>query len=246
MKIRFEIFKEQFLNKAVAFAVAVHWTLVLIAFLVRGDLRLPLHFYYESVLLKLITLLDFPALMLAEQIGFPIGVTLTESNISHIAVSVILVTFQWVLIGLFIGKILLNGIGTESSGGEQIGRWMVRKDYWIIFKDAFLSRPVVIIVSLHWILFVIALLIRGDLTSPISFDYESALLNIIFFLDLPGLMAAGLLGFEIIPPMAENDISNLAGAIIFINLQWVLIGFVVGKIWSYAKGIDPSERENID
>lgn len=116
MKDYWIIFKEEFLNKSVVITVTAHWTLVVIAFLFRGDLRWPFHFYYESILLKIITLLDFPALTVAETMGFPVSVSITESAISNVVGTIIVVTLQWIVIGYLIGKILSLGKGNDSSG----------------------------------------------------------------------------------------------------------------------------------
>ena len=93
---------------------------------------------------------------------------------------------------------------------------------------------------------VIAFLFRGGFRSPINFDSESILLNAAFYLDLPALMTAGLLGFELELSISDNDMSTIVGTVFIVTLQWVLVGYLISKIVTLAKGTDSVNSGHFD
>src|SRR5687767_14609891 len=92
--------------KCVGITVAVHWILVGIALLIRGDLTREVHWFYESPLLKVILLADLPAVGLTEAIVGPMSPLLAAPPLPHNALLILITTLQWAAIGVLIGRLI--------------------------------------------------------------------------------------------------------------------------------------------
>lgn len=101
------IFRSLF-NKYSGLSVAIHWILVLLSLLLRPDWQRPIHFFYETFLFQLLLLIDLPAIVVAEQIGFPINLSVSENSVSSILAVIVMISMQWFLILFVINQILFS------------------------------------------------------------------------------------------------------------------------------------------
>lgn len=101
--------QQAFLNKVTLFTVLIHWTIVIIAFYIRGGWNLQIHFYYEPLLSKILLLLNLPAITIAESLSMPLNTLIAENYpLKTTVIFVLSITVQWVLIGYVINKLFLH------------------------------------------------------------------------------------------------------------------------------------------
>lgn len=100
--------------RIVFLTVVLHWALFGVALVYRGSLKGTFHDYYESTLYQIISLLDLPAGLFAEQIGFPLEMAIFESSGLNLFVNFMLITLQWTVIGAVIAMLFSLAKKNES------------------------------------------------------------------------------------------------------------------------------------
>jgi len=89
-----------------------HWVLFGIGVYLRGGpLRLFAHFRYEPLLLKVLTVLDLPAIFIGDLIS---GTALQGLSDSQALIYTTLISIQWILIG-YIVKQTVNALSNMSA-----------------------------------------------------------------------------------------------------------------------------------
>ncbi len=122
--------------KRVGIIVAVHWILVGIGILIRGDLTTPIHWFYEPLMLKVFLLLDLPALFLTETLAGPFGppfdpsvrhavgqTAIAGTPYSVTALLIVITTLQWALVGVLI-DLLIKSFHSVPKGPNRNGAKM--------------------------------------------------------------------------------------------------------------------------
>jgi hypothetical protein len=94
------------LIKTCAFTVGLHWITVAIVLLTRGNLDRPIHFYYEPLLLKVLLLLDLPALSIAKAFGVSLDVMLLNNSPLSTVIVFLMITLQWFLVSIILVAVI--------------------------------------------------------------------------------------------------------------------------------------------
>ncbi len=90
-------------------------------------------------------------------------------------------------------------------------------------------------VGFHWITFLLALFVRGELTSPIHLYYEPFIFQVLLLLDLPAILLAEEIVSPLNPSLTANSIANLAGLFAIVTLQWICIGIILDLVISTVR-----------
>lgn len=104
------------INKRALILVVVHWILFAVALWLRDDpFQIDnIHFHYEPVLVKLLTLLDFPALIAAALVGTILPSTSLGNSLTWV-IAALTVSVQWYAVGYLIFR-LREARNTGSRG----------------------------------------------------------------------------------------------------------------------------------
>ena len=85
--------------------VLINWILILFSLLIRRNWRSPIHFYYENILFQFVLLINLPATLFAEQLGFSVNVSIDESSYISLLVLALTISIQWFLIAIMLGPL---------------------------------------------------------------------------------------------------------------------------------------------
>lgn len=86
--------------------VVIHWSLVAIAFAWRTELVSSIHWFNESLLLKLIIIADLPSFAVLQLIGVEVDVSLMKIGPIMSLLIVTTISFQWLIIGAALMQLL--------------------------------------------------------------------------------------------------------------------------------------------